>query len=86
MLSDEDDVSQIGHQSEGVSWPKVVLSARNHARLIEDFGVSSSLGLAEQFALLRPDLYGAGLLNLNSIDDQLSSLGLRAVFSQKVAA
>jgi 3-(3-hydroxy-phenyl)propionate hydroxylase len=86
LLIAGDKNGQIDPRSPGVSWPKVVLSERNHARLIEDFGISGSFGTGEQFALLRPDLYSAGLLRLNSIDDQLSKLGLKAILSQKVAA
>jgi 3-(3-hydroxy-phenyl)propionate hydroxylase len=74
------------NQSRFVSWQKVVLSERNYARLIEDFGVCGVKGLEEQFALLRPDLYGAGLLGLAEIEAQLTNLGLKTVVSQKAAA
>jgi 3-(3-hydroxy-phenyl)propionate hydroxylase len=86
LLSEGGGEVKVLQQSGDIGWPKVVLSETNYARLTEDFGVSGATGFAEQFALLRPDLYGAGLVGLKSINEQLSSLGLKTVLSQKVAA
>lgn len=86
LLKEGANVAQTDDQSESTLWPKVVLSERNYARLIDDFCVSSPIELIEHFGLLRPDLYGAGLLGLNTLADELSILGLKTVFSHKAAA
>jgi 3-(3-hydroxy-phenyl)propionate hydroxylase len=67
-------------------WPCIVVSTKNYARLLEDFGVSKNQSLDEQFALLRPDLYSGGTLKLQDLEVQLSSLGFKARSDIKVAA
>jgi 3-(3-hydroxy-phenyl)propionate hydroxylase len=60
-------------------WPSIAVTAKNYARLMEDFGVSKNRSLNEQFALLRPDLYSAGILRLQDLEVQLSGLGFSAL-------
>jgi 3-(3-hydroxy-phenyl)propionate hydroxylase len=72
--------------SEITPWPKVVVSEKNYTRLLSDFGLSSAVDDAEQFALLRPDLYSAGLVALESIEYLLGSIGIQTVSPQKAAA
>jgi hypothetical protein len=85
FLSEGDSHAHSDNRAQFAYWPKVVVSEINYARLIYDFGIAGEGELADQLALLRPDLYGAGLLDLNAIEEQLSSLGLKPVVSQKVA-
>jgi 3-(3-hydroxy-phenyl)propionate hydroxylase len=68
------------------SWPRIELSERNYSRLTEDFGFDCSVGLSEQFALLRPDLYSAGVLRLQTIEEQLSNIGFKRTLRQRLAA
>jgi 3-(3-hydroxy-phenyl)propionate hydroxylase len=68
------------------SWPSIELSERDYSRLTEDFGVNCSVGLAEQFALLRPDLYSGGLLRLQTIEEQLSNIGFKRTSRQRLSA
>ncbi len=86
LLSEGDSNAHSDNLSQLTVWQKVVVSETNYARLIYDFGITAGGGFAEQLGLLRPDLYGAGLLDLNAIEEQLLSLGLKTVASQKVAA
>jgi hypothetical protein len=85
LLIDADDETAMP-LPEMDQWPCVAVTAKNYARLMADFGVSKNRSLNEQFALLRPDLYSAGILRLQDLEVQLSGLGFSASSAVKAKA